>query len=199
MKIDINVEFLISRQLSANQYVLCFLLYQKDFKLAQEVFDASFKYYRRELDDLLDKGLLLRKASAILSIDHISLNEGQFIKLVQLTNPIGWIDEWFDLWPQGVRSGGYYVRTDRMGCLKKMKTFAKRYPEFNSEIIMQATKAYLDSLKPEGYAYVKLAPNFIDKDGISTLAGECQSIIDRLNKPQLSSNKETDLFGEREI
>lgn len=199
MKIEIDIHQILSQNLSANQYVLCFLLYSKNRELADDFFNENFKYYRRELDDLFERRLIVKRSSVITKTDDFTLDEIMFTKIAGLSNPSKWIDEWFDLWPQGVRSGGYYVRTDRLGCLRKLKSFAKRYPEYSEEIILKATKAYLDNLRNEGYAYVKLAPNFIEKNGVSTLAGECQSLLDASHKSQINSEKETKLFGEREL
>lgn len=91
---------------------------------------------------------------------------------------VNWIEEWFNLWPKGIKSGGYYIRTDIGSCLRKMTDFVKDNPQYNKNIILSATKNYLSDRSKQRYLYTKLAPYFIKKDGVSLLDGFCQAIMD---------------------
>lgn len=92
---------------------------------------------------------------------------------------LGWIDSWLKLFPRGIKSGGKLLRSDAKGCLKKMITFRKDYPEYTPDIILKATEKYLKERAEEGYSYAKCATYFIhkEKEG-SELAGLCSEIID---------------------
>jgi len=83
------------------------------------------------------------------------------------------IDEWYDLWPKGIKSGGYYVKTDKNGCKKNLEKFMKNHPNLSKETILKATKKYIEDMKDRNYQYIKLAPYFIYKDNISLLEGYC--------------------------
>lgn len=104
----------------------------------------------------------------------------EFLDLIHAKNDVtgveSWIDKWYALWPTGIKSGGYYLKTDKKGVLKKMKDFVLSYPEFGEELIMKATENYLLDQSLGGFSYTKLAPYFIMKDGMSVLAGECENI-----------------------
>ena len=89
-----------------------------------------------------------------------------------------WIEEWRNLFPSGVKSGGYSVRGDKQGILKKMKDFMKNNPKFTKEIIFKATENYINTKKKDGYNYMKLAHYFIQKDGVSELASLCEELMD---------------------
>jgi hypothetical protein len=82
-----------------------------------------------------------------------------------------------DIFPKGIKSGGYYVRTNHKSCIKKLKKFMKDYPEFTPEIILQATRNYVEDMSRNGYDKMRLAPYFIEKDGISTLWVYCDRIV----------------------
>lgn len=93
-----------------------------------------------------------------------------------------WIEEWRELFPQGISSGGYAVRGDKQGCLKKMKKFLSNHPELNKEDIFRATKDYIETKRRTNWQYMKLAHYFIEKDGVSELAALCESTKDK--KPE---------------
>ena len=88
-----------------------------------------------------------------------------------------WIDEWYDIFPKGVKSGGgKYARTGKKSCLKKLKMFIKEHPEFTKENIITATNNYIEDREKNNFAYISTAPLFIYKDGASSLEGWCDSL-----------------------
>ena len=88
---------------------------------------------------------------------------------------MNWFGDWYNLWPSGVKSGGYYLKSGEADCRKKMEKFLSKY-DYTPEQIMKATSNYLNQMAAKGYEYTKLASYFIDKDGVSTLAGECENL-----------------------
>lgn len=83
---------------------------------------------------------------------------------------------------------GYKVGAmgDKKGCLNKFITFYEEYPEYaNKEIILRATKMYLDNIND--YRYIKQADYFIykhdlNKNKTSMLATYCGEVD--LEKPE---------------
>jgi len=82
-----------------------------------------------------------------------------------------------NLFPTGVRSGGYLVRATAESCEKKLKAFLRKYSDYDEAIILKATEKYIQRKSRESYMHMKLAPYFIEKDGISMLASECEELI----------------------
>ena len=92
--------------------------------------------------------------------------------------------------PKGVKIGGNPVRTTiGKSTVNKMKAFFKEY-DFNEDIIIQATKAYVEDRKKTNYSYMKKFTNFINKQGEdSLLASWCDMVV----------NGETEENGETRI
>ena len=91
-----------------------------------------------------------------------------------------WIDRWFDLWPKKIRNDGGYIRSNLTGCKKKMNKFMFEHPEFTSGIIITATKKYLEEKRKKNWFGVRMAPYFIEKEGICILEGYCKDILDKI-------------------
>lgn len=98
-----------------------------------------------------------------------------------------WIEDFVNLFPKGVRTGGYLVKSDKISCLKKMEQFTKLYP-YSKEIILEATRNYINRKELEGYKYMKLAKYFILHDKSSELAAECEFIVDNNTNSNISTN-----------
>ena len=73
-----------------------------------------------------------------------------------------WIDEWLQIFPAGVKSGGKLVRSDRKACLSKMTDLVLSSKYYKDEII-EATKEYVNSFRDNDYMYMKCATYFISK------------------------------------
>lgn len=89
---------------------------------------------------------------------------------------VDWVDEWLNIFPKGVRTGGKLVRSDAKTCKSKMLTFLKNYPQFNDkDLIFNVTKRYVQEFAENDYMYMKAASYFIDKKGEgSELAARCE-------------------------
>lgn len=190
--INIDLDLLTKYNLDIESYVIC---YAKYTELDLKKYRLLVSSLQGKYTQLIQTGWLLLTGS-VPSYDTTVLNVDKFSKLVSSTKPSDWMDEWFDLWPKGVKSGGYYVRADKYGCTEKMKRFIRRNPKYSKDIIMQATKSYLAASRVEGYSFIKLAPNFIEKEKVSMLAGECEAILDNT---VTSHEPLTNIFGTKEI
>lgn len=78
-----------------------------------------------------------------------------------------------DLFPKGIRTGGYLVRADEAGVAEKMRKFVKTH-KYTEDEILAATRRYLNERRAEGWKFVKTASYFIYKDGQSALAAFCE-------------------------
>ena len=108
----------------------------------------------------------------------------QLKEMIQETTDVeSWIDEWIDIFPRGIKSGGRLVRGDRASCLRKMKVFLREY-EFERDVILEATRKYMNAKAQDNYAYTRCAVYFIYRvDGgsrsekISDLASWCEDVL----------------------
>lgn len=80
-----------------------------------------------------------------------------------------------ELFPSGVRSGGYLVRSSEADIADKLRKFFKKH-KYTQEEVIAATSKYIDVKRRDGYKYIQRAIYFIEKDGVSTLASECAGL-----------------------
>lgn len=99
----------------------------------------------------------VKKAQKLLSVDEIS-----------------WIEEYLNLFPEGVKSMGYYVRGSKSAALANMKAFMNEH-DYSKEVILGATKDYVDKMKHVGYRGMQLSHYFISKNKNSTLESYCRA------------------------
>lgn len=111
------------------------------------------------------EGKIVARTKAIELVD----TEGQYVYKEPTFRVEEWIDEWRALFPEGIKSGGHYVKGSASGCLKKMKEFVKAHPKVLKYQIIEATKKYVEEYRQKRYAYMKVADYFIAKDGSSVL------------------------------
>jgi len=93
-------------------------------------------------------------------------------------NVLEWINDYREIFPKGIRSGGMPVRGDKQSCLKKMRKFIIEYPEYETDLIIKATKNYVENKARSQYAFIQTAHYFIYKNNMSTLASECENILE---------------------
>jgi hypothetical protein len=99
----------------------------------------------------------------------------------------GWIDEWLEIFPRGVKSGGKLLRSDRASCIRKMKNFMLEY-KYSKDTIMRATERYIEHKRLQEFQYTRCAVYFIyhvaNGDKTSDLAAECEQLLfEDNNKP----------------
>ena len=86
-----------------------------------------------------------------------------------------WIDSWRNLWPTGVKSGGYYIKGNKEDLLTKMHKFLKKY-KYSKEQVFEGTTKYLNERKVQGWTYTMCSEYFIEKNNTSKLASYCANI-----------------------
>tara|TARA_R100001086_G_scaffold198857_1_gene115153 strand:- start:7477 stop:7938 length:462 start_codon:yes stop_codon:yes gene_type:complete len=81
-----------------------------------------------------------------------------------------------NMYPTGVRSGGFYVKSPQADVEKKLKVFLKTYPEYTPDDIKTAVSNYVFNCSQTDYRYMKLLGYFIMKDGQSMLAAHIENL-----------------------
>ena len=94
-----------------------------------------------------------------------------------------WVDEYRNLFPTGVKSGGYPVRGSKKTCIDNLKKFIIEFGK-DKKTILEATKIYIENKSKENFNYIMLSHYFIYKNGSSML----ESYIEDLE------SRETDYF-----
>ena len=172
MKLDLNINLkkYIASGLSLNEFILLQCIYNKDYK------EASLIQGIEKIDlSKLEEELWIKITG--LSIEEIFPRQKMF-DLFQTKDEqevVLWIEQWLELFPKGVKSGGYYIKSNKEDCLKKMIKFLK-VRKYTKKQIFEATKNYVDRKAKENYAYMMKAEYFIEKDNISALATEISNI-----------------------
>ena len=192
------IKKLIENDIAAEDYVILSLLYKRDYELLSEYTNRAKEFYKTVCQILLNKGLiknnegleitsegvkvlqLLKEEDIKLNVEYAKPVEGEY-STTQL------VDEFREIFPAG-SINGYPSRGDKRGCLKKMKQFRKNYPEFSPELILEATKQYIEERKRENYAYLMQAHYFIDKNKVSLLASKCEELMESGTKSNTSKN-----------
>jgi predicted transcriptional regulator len=165
----------LKNNLTFTQYLLLSLLKNKN-KLAYDTYIHNVENIQQIEIDLLEREDYIMKRSDLKNyISDYSITE-KGLAVLEDVGKLDWIEEWYNLFPKGVRSGGYLIRDGKSSCLKKMGKFLKDNPNITKEEIIRATKNYVQTCKLKNYDYMKLASYFIEKDGISTLAAECENL-----------------------
>lgn len=87
---------------------------------------------------------------------------------------INWMTEWYNLWPRMKNSGGKTIQSGFDQCVTRMQRFFKTY-KYNPNMVMAATKKYIDDKSKDSFLYCRAAPYFIEKRGeVSDLLTECE-------------------------
>ena len=130
------------------------------------------------LKQLEARGYIERKKEEVIFTQQA---ENLIVKVTEdlkatTNNIVDWIDEYRSLFPKGVKTGGYPVRGDRNACIKKMQIFMKNNPEYDKDIILEATQKYINRKELEGYKYIQISHYFIYKNNVSNLSSECSAL-----------------------
>lgn len=198
MTIDVSIEQLISYNLDIEQYMLCLALYTGEEVEMRKYVDTFGAISRYKIEPLIERKLIRSVSTSSLAYSNLRLDEKNYLELLGKKPISAWMHDWFNLWPKGIKSGGYLIRTDENGCKTKLIRFMKHNPKYTEDIIIEATKRYLFQRSLDGYEYTKLAPNFVELHGVSMLAGECENILNNqvTEKPKIVQG---DLFGSNEL
>lgn len=190
MFFDINR--MIMESLSINDCLFIYFCQIKDIE--------NFNYYREQFGSLITKQRLFEliergyieyvdENNKSLTFGNLNpTNKASFIlgeikpkpkEPEKPVNSLDWMEEWYALFPKGVKSGGYLVRSGLNTCRAKMFKFLKRN-KFSKETIITATRLYLKEMEKVNNSYIQLAKYFIEKEGSSTLESFCEQVEERL-------------------
>lgn len=187
--IQVSLQFLMEHKMTFNEYIVCYLIADDNRDLLK-LYNQQVENIEDSIKSCVKKGFLDGYQK---DIDNLTITQN--VRFLYLNSSVGsWIDKWFDLWPSGVKSSGYYVKTDKVGCIKKLERFRRKYPHYSPLLILEATENYVNRMKIHNYSYMRLAPYFIEKDGISSLAGECEQLLEQT---EADTKPKEDKFGER--
>jgi len=90
------------------------------------------------------------------------------------------------LFPEGKKSGtNKYWRDNKSNVVAKLKTFFKKYGEYDDELILKATEKYVESFGSNNQL-ARILPYFIEKDGCSDL----MTIIENINEINIDGNND---------
>jgi len=172
---------------SMDSTIWLFMLYNKQFNDAEALFPELTANFESNIKYLESQGYLKIVGDLPEGIEW----RKKYLDLLptesnQSTSVEEWINDWRELWPSGVKSGGYYIKSNKEDLLNKMNKFVKKY-KFTKEQIFEATKNYLTEQKNKGWAYTKLANYFIDKDNISILASYCANIGSKVENKSINT------------
>jgi hypothetical protein len=95
------------------------------------------------------------------------------------------IQEYIKLWPAITLPSGKTARQSVRDIEKKFVEFFKDYPDYDWNLVLDATEIYVLDFSKVDYNYMVNSLYFISKNEISELANKCQLIIDNpkeLNK-----------------
>lgn len=184
-ELKIDIDKLKELGITPQQYFLAKLIFTQDKEALEWLStienDDQITY---NLYKLYQKGYLdldPEVSSYVFHFDSMKVNifDDQVIEKDEFTV---FMDEWYALWPKGVKTGGYLVRSGLSDCAKKMKKFMKEHKNFTKEIIFDVTRKYIHEFKKKDYDRMQLAGYFISKDGKSTLESSCEAYLDNPDK-----------------
>ena len=176
-EIKINVDKYLSESeiLSQDNYVLTIV----------DIYNMSLIYYLSDNDEYIsylefpfnDEMLEEQGFIKILGDGKYSLrNRGMKLFSEDIDDFIKFAQNFINIFPEGVKSGGYYVRSDVESVVGKLRKFMKKY-KYTQYQVLDATQRYIDRLSKSNYQYIKTASYFIFKDGVSVLASEIENDI----------------------
>lgn len=185
---------LVKNSLSIQSFYVCWFIYNKDLNLFYEYRKAIKEQLTKEfIDNLIERGYVTISEEGKYLYSNLSVTKkflgdfGSVLGPSSNTDKVEeWFGEWYDIFPRGIKSGGYPVKGDRKGCIRKLKQFQKEYPEFSKETILEATKLYVEESRKNGFKFMQLAHYFVFKNRNSSLAGYCELVEDKKNLPEES-------------
>jgi len=94
-----------------------------------------------------------------------------------------------ELFPRGIYSGGAPIRSSLIEITDKLRKFLKKY-NYTHDQILKATANYIRRKEAQNWNFAQRAVYFIEKDKISTLAAECDNLIEAdSNIPELREER----------
>ncbi len=117
-----------------------------------------------EIENLIDKKILVKDKQLYKPTTAV-LFARKPGHPVSVSSSGAWIDEWRELFPQGINtSTNVAYRGDRKECIKKMDALLKTNP-VTKELIFAATRKAINDAKSRNFEYFPAAHYFIEKKG----------------------------------
>lgn len=128
-----------------------------------------------------EKGIILADELIADSEENIVAKEDSIKELA---------DKLRSIYPEGKMAGtSYYYRCNRADIVRKLKSFFRRYGEYTTEQIIEATQRYVNSFNGN-YTYLRLLKYFIwkdeNKDGETLQVSQLADWIE--NKNEVNTN-----------
>ena len=99
-----------------------------------------------------------------------------------------YIHQYRELFPKGILPSGYPARISVKELEKRFLWFIDNY-DYSWDVILKATKKYIEKYKSEDYMYMKTSGYFIVKSDkgvtVSTLASYCDMVLDGEDTPEI--------------
>jgi len=142
-----------------------------------------------------------KEVIALLIQEKILVLKGnQFVLIPEFSPKTSKIDQDFenllqqysDLWPKGIKSGGRLIRKTPNSLRLKLKAFTNKRKDITYEAILDGTDSYLKSQKQKGWEYTISSDYFILKNGASELESYAELAMEG-ELPSSSSNFVTTL------
>lgn len=170
-----NIDFKkIPDDLKLESFVLLNIIFNKEFELLDKLIEKyhpisivnlQLKSYIKVTNSDPNSWIIRKKALDLFPIIEKHNNLHDIAEKIR------------DIFPKGVKSGGYSVRSNVKDLEDKLKKFNKDY-KYSPEIVIEATIRYVNELKKQDYNFMLLSKYFIHKEGKgSTLAEYCDIII----------------------
>lgn len=168
MEININLDKL---SIPDTLYFLDKLKFDTFFVMCKKFKGEDYPYVFEDMNDLYQLQHLgfIKITSDEGDFELLEKSEELFGKkldsLTELANKL------IEIYPQGVKSGGYPVRGSNVDVTDKLRKFFKKH-KYTQEQVTQATEKYIERKRNEGWAYIQGLIYFIEKNGSSNLAAE---------------------------
>lgn len=189
INIWINIRNLDEKCLNLYQYVVLYLICLKSFDIIEK-YVKKYSVIYKQLESLGTVKVVGPSVDDVVVSQSIIVEETVSPPVKEVIEEGDFITTFINLFPAGVRSGGKLVKSDKVGIRERLSKFTKEYPEYSRELIMEATKQYVDRKSAVAYKYMRTALYFIGKrDQGSDLAAECQHLLDTKGKGD-SNNSE---------
>jgi hypothetical protein len=159
-------------QVSVTEFVILNLLFSdtiSDEYLSEFIEDYSIYSYleNKELIKITGEGV---KDISLRSLGRELIYQDSVDDLKDLAQKMR------ELFPPKIRSGGNLVRSSLGDTTDKLKKFFKKH-KYTYQQVLKATEKYVKQKEYENFAYMKQLVYFIEKDGVSLLAAECDNLI----------------------
>lgn len=197
MIFEVDLNKLIASTITIQNYLFLQIVYHQNYNALKDYKSITDFYSKDDILFLMSIGLLKFIKEDVgfylYNLETTEEFESKFIKNNEKLNykqPVervedkkketgNWMEDWYALFPRGIKNGIYPIKGDKKGCFSKLTRFRRDYPEFTIAEIMEATKDYINQSRLKNYAFMQQAHFFVMKNNISTLASYCEMLQDK--------------------